>query len=193
MYFFLNCAYNRGRITKKSALHYSVNSIWNWQKYFKIPTFKKKGNPKVFEAGKNTLKALYKITRGILKFWSCKNTLKSLHKINQLIFDRKNCIDFQYKIASWKCTGNSIENFVLIFSEKMMLAKTNWFTMEKFVFVFNIKWQFQKYSKINRKMSLKIPIKKLREILKFLKLANQLIFNRKFLIGFQYKIAISNI
>ena len=29
---------------------------------------KKKGNPKVFEAGKNTLKALYKITRGILKF-----------------------------------------------------------------------------------------------------------------------------
>ena len=53
-------------------------------------------------------------------------------------------------------------NFVLIFSRKMMLAKTNWFSIEKCVLVFNIKWQFQKYSKINRKMSLKIPLKKIK-------------------------------
>ena len=37
---------------------------------------------------------------------------------NELIFNRKNCISFQYKSAGWKCTGNSIENSVLIFSKK---------------------------------------------------------------------------
>ena len=65
----------------------------------------------------------------------------------------------------------------------MMLAKTNWFSIEKWL-VFRIKWQFQKYSKIIEKClcSLIFNTKSQFKIYWFSKEKCVLIFNRKMML-----------